>query len=82
VSLVLIRFPTNTTQFHCQKAFVMRDRPGSFAELLPDNFCSKASMPKATETNKAHARRVAPAALAQARKIEREIRVWKRATIR
>ena len=63
----------------------MRDRPGSFAELLPDNFVRRPQRlrtPTATETNKAHARRVAPAALAQARKIEREIRVWKRATIR
>ena len=79
MSLVLIRFPTNTTQFHCQKAFVVRDRSGFFAELLPDNFCSKVSLGLASETNKAHAR---IAALAQARKIEREIRVWKRATIR
>jgi hypothetical protein len=60
----------------------MRDRPGSFAELLPDNFCSKASLVLAAETNKARARSVSTAALAQARKIEREIRVWKRATIR
>ena len=34
----------------------MRDRPGSFAELLPDNLCSKASLVLAAETNKAHAR--------------------------
>jgi len=33
----------------------VRDRPGVFAELLPDNFCSKVSLGLASETNKAHA---------------------------
>ena len=73
---VLIRFPTNTTQFHCQKASVLRDRPGFFAELLPDlYFDVRRSLPTKPETNKASACIAGVQLQAKARKIEREIRV-------
>ena len=49
----MIRFPTNTTHFHCQKASAMRDRSGLFAELSP---CNPVRKPQPSEANKARAR--------------------------